>query len=116
MAFGEFFVWLHVLGQERRPTSWATDGPTGGYSSHDGSDERKSRGLGEFYLMMLYVPAYTYEHRPYPATVYPTSFTLDSLHAFTVSAQRKTYGWCSTPSSMAGGDFFCVESKYVRGW
>ena len=55
---------------------------------------------------MLGVPAYTYEHRPYSATLYPTSFTLDSLLAFTISAQCKTYNW-STPGPMAGGDFPC---------
>ena len=86
-------------------TYWATDGPTGGYSNHDGSNERKSRGLGEFCLMMLYVPAYTHERRPYSATLYPTSFTLDSLLALTISAQRKTYGWCSTTYPMTGGGF-----------
>ena len=38
-------------------------------------------------------------------TLYPTSFTLDSLLALTVSAQCKAYGWCSTPGPIAGGDF-----------
>ena len=49
---------------------------------------------------MLYVPTYTYERRPYLATLYPTSFTLDSLDsllALTISTQCKTYGCCSTP-------------------
>ena len=54
---------------------------------------------------MLYVPAYTHEHRPYSATLYPTSFTFDSLLALTITAQCKIYGWCSTPGPMAGGDF-----------
>ena len=54
---------------------------------------------------MLDVPAYTHERRPYSATLYPTSFTLDFLLALTISAQYKTYGWCSTPGPMAGGDF-----------
>ena len=105
MAFGRIFVGLNILGQEGRRTYWATGGRTGGYSNHDGSNERKSRGLGEFYLTMLYVPAYTHERRSYSATLYPTSFTLDSLLALKISAQRKTYGWCSTPGPMAGGDF-----------
>ena len=35
---------------------------------------------------MLYVPAYTHERRPYSASLYPTSFTLDSLPAITVGA------------------------------
>ena len=52
---------------------------------------------------MLY--AYTRERRPYSATLYPTSFTFDSLLALTISVQRKTYGGCSTPGPMAGEDF-----------
>ena len=89
-------------------TYWVTGGPNGGYNNHDGSNERKSRGLGEFYLTMLYVPAYTHERRPNSATLYPTSFTFDSLLAFTISARRKTFGLCSTPSRMADGDFLTM--------
>ena len=55
--------------------------------------------------MMLCVAAYTHERRPYSGTLYPTSFTLDSLLALTISAQCKTYGWCSTLGPMTGGDF-----------
>ena len=69
------------------------------------SNERKSRGLGKFCLTVLDVPAYTHERRPCSATLYPTSFALDSLLALAISAQCKTYGWCSTPGPMAGGDF-----------
>ena len=60
---------------------------------------------------MLYVPAYTHERRPYSATLYPTSYTLDSLLALTICAQRKNYGLCSTPGSMAGGDFFAWKEN-----
>ena len=88
-------------GELTRPTG----GPTGGYGNHDGSKERNLRGLGEFELTVLYVPACTYEHRPYSATLYPTSFNLDSLLAPRICAQCKTYGWCFTPGPMAGGDF-----------
>ena len=52
---------------------------------------------------MLNVPAYTHEHRPYSGTLYPISFTLESLLALTISAEYKTCGWCSTPGPMAGG-------------
>ena len=46
---------------------------------------------------------YTHEdRRPYSATLYSTSFTLDSPLSLTISAQRKTYGWWGP---MAGGDF-----------
>ena len=56
---------------------------------------------------MLCVPAYTHEHRPYSDTLHPTSFTLDSLLALTIHAQRKTYGWGFTSGSMACGAFSC---------
>ena len=70
---------------------------------------------------MLYVPAYTYERKPYSATLYPTSFSLDALLALTISAQCKTYGWYSTPGPMAGGDFLrrkkmCAGKVRTRGW
>ena len=42
---------------------------------------------------MLGVPAYTHERRSYSATLYPTSFTLNSLPTLTIRAQRKTNGW-----------------------
>ena len=51
---------------------------------------------------MLDVLAYTHERRPYSGTLYPTSFTLDSLLNLTVSAPCKTYGW---KGLLAGGDF-----------
>ena len=46
---------LYVLGKEGRRAYWATGEPTGEYSNHDGSNEHKSRELGEFSLTMLYV-------------------------------------------------------------
>ena len=85
--------------------------PTSGYSNHDGSNDRNARGLGEFYLTMLYVPAYTYERRPYSATLFLTILTLDSPLALTTRAQRKTYGWCSTPGPMTGGDFLAYKEN-----
>ena len=60
---------------------------------------------------MLYAPAYTHERRPYSATLYSTSFTFDSLLVLTISAQRKTFGWCSTLSRMAGGDFLTTQEE-----
>ena len=36
---------------------------------------------------------YTRERRPYSATLYPTSFTVDSRLALRICAQRQTYGW-----------------------
>ena len=42
---------------------------------------------------MLYVLVYTHERRPYSATLYLTSFTLDSLLALAINAQRRTNGW-----------------------
>ena len=45
---------------------------------------------------MLGVPAYTSERRPYSATLYPTSFTLDFLLALRICAQDSTHGWCFT--------------------
>ena len=36
-----------------------------------------------------------------PGTLYPTSFTLDSLLALTIRVQRKTYGWWYTLCPMA---------------
>ena len=56
---------------------------------------------------MLYVPACTYERRPYSATVYPTSFTLDSCRALIICAQRKTDGLRLTPGLIACGGFLC---------
>ena len=49
---------------------------------------------------------YTCEHRPYSDTLYPTSFTLDSLLALRIYAQRKTYSLCFTPGPMVWGGFF----------
>ena len=56
--------------------------------------------------MMLDVPVNTHERRPYSGTLYPTSFTFNSLLTLAISAQCKTYGWCSNPGLMAGGEFF----------
>ena len=55
--------------------------------------------------MMLYVPAYTHERRPYSATLYSTIVNFGSLLGHTISAQCKSYGWCSTPGPLADGDF-----------
>ena len=56
---------------------------------------------------MSYVPTYTRERRRYSDTLYPNSFNLDSLPALTISAQRKTYGWCFTSSPMVCVAFSC---------
>ena len=39
-----------------------------------------------------HIYTYTHERRPYSGTLYPTSFTLDSLLNLTISAPCKTYG------------------------
>ena len=59
---------------------------------------------------MLGVPAYTSERRPYSATWYPTSFTLDSLLALRICAQHKTRGWCYTscPRTCEGFSYDCM--------
>ena len=49
--------------------------------------------------------AHTHEHRPLSATLYPTSFTLESLLALTIRARHKTHGWCFTSGLMACGFF-----------
>ena len=54
---------------------------------------------------MLCVPAYTHERKPCSATFYSTNFTLDSLLAFTICAQRKIYGLCFTPALIDCRDF-----------
>ena len=82
-------------------------GPTVGTTAMTAVMSANRVDIGEFYLTMLCVPAYTHERRPYSATLYPTSFTFDSLHALTISA-RKAFSWCSTPSRMAGGDFLTM--------
>ena len=56
---------------------------------------------------MLYVPAYTYERRPDPATLYPTSFTLDFLLALTIFAQRISHGLFSHLALWLVGYFSC---------
>ena len=48
---------------------------------------------------MLGVPAYTSERKPYSVTLYPTSFTLDSLLALVVGASLRALGLV--------GDFSC---------
>ena len=101
-----FFVRLYALGRERRKNNWTTGGPIGGHRNYYNSIEHKSRGLEKFLPKMVGVPAYTYEYRPYSATLYPTSFTLDSLLALRICAQRKTYGLCFTQGPMACGGFF----------
>ena len=55
--------------------------------------------------MMLYVPAYTHERRPYSDTLYPISFNLDYLSAPRICALRKTYGLCFTSPTACGGFF-----------
>ena len=45
--------------------------------------------------------------------LYPTSFTLDSLFAFKICAQRKSHGLCLTPCPMVCGEFFL--RLYVLG-
>ena len=57
--------------------------------------------------MLLCALAHTRKRRPYSATLYPTSFTLDSLLALTMRAQRQTYGWWYTLCPMACGGFSC---------
>ena len=49
---------------------------------------------------------HTRARRPYSATLYPTSFILDSLISLTIRAQRKTHGWWYTLCPMACGGFF----------
>ena len=78
--------------------------------------------------MMLYVPAYTHERRPYSDSLYPTSFNLDSLPALTICAQRKTYGWCFIPDPMVyvgfcvtvyfgtGGEEDLLGNRWTYGW
>ena len=57
---------------------------------------------------MLCVSTYTHERRPYSATLYPTSFTLDSSLALTIRAQRQTYGWWYTLCPIwLVGEFLC---------
>ena len=40
---------------------------------------------------MLYVSAYTHERKPYSDTLYPTSFTLDSLLALTIAQDLRLF-------------------------
>ena len=56
---------------------------------------------------MLCVSTYTHERRPYSATLYPTSFTLDSSLALTIRpSARLTVG--GTPCTLwLVGDFSC---------
>ena len=56
---------------------------------------------------MLCVPSYTRERRPFPGSLYLTSFTLDSRLALTICAQRKTYGWSFTPGPIRCGVVSC---------
>ena len=60
---------------------------------------------------MLGVSAYKYDRRSYSTTLYPTSFTLDSLLALRTCAQHKTHGLCFTPDRMTNAEFFV--SLYV---
>ena len=78
-----------------------------GHSNHHNINERKSRGLGKFQPKMLCVPAYTYERRPYSATMYPSRFILDSSLALTIRALLKTHGLCFIPGLMAYGGVSC---------
>ena len=61
---------------------------------------------------MLCVSAHTHEHIPYSATLYPTSFTLESLLALTIRARHKTHGWCFTSGLMACGFFFLRDCTF----
>ena len=65
-------------------------GPLAGTATKTAVMSENRVDLGENYLTMLYVPAYTDEGRPYSAALYPTSFTLASLLALTACAQRNT--------------------------
>ena len=56
---------------------------------------------------MLGVPVYTYERRLYSATLYPTSFTLDSLLALRICVQCKTHGLSSPRALGLVEDFSC---------
>ena len=49
---------------------------------------------------MLRVLADTHARIPYKATLFPTSFILDSLLALTIHAQRRTQGLCFTWGTM----------------
>ena len=59
---------------------------------------------------MLCVSAYTHKHRPYSATLYPTSFTLDSPLVLGICAQCKTrgLGFTSGPRLWRVCCFSCV--------
>ena len=47
--------------------------------------------------------------------LYPTSFTLASLLALTICAQRKTNGLCYTSGPMDSVDFSCDSMPWMRG-
>ena len=49
---------------------------------------------------MLHVLADTHARLPYKATMFPTSFILDSLLALMIHAQRRTQGLCFTWGTM----------------
>ena len=57
-------------------------------------------------VMTIHTYIHTSERRPYSATWYPTSFTLDSLLALRICAQHKTHGWCFTSCPRAREGFF----------
>ena len=65
---------------------------------------------------MLYVLVYTHERRTYPTTLYLTSFTLDSLLALSILAQRKTHGWGVSPWTLWLAGLFRVTVRFgTRG-
>ena len=53
---------------------------------------------------MLFVPVYSHERRPYSATLYLTSFTLDRLLPLRTRAKGKAKGWCFSSGAMACGE------------
>ena len=64
---------------------------------------------------MLGVLAYIYEHRPYSATLYPTSFALGSFLALSICAQRKTNDWCFHPGPHGLCEIFRVTICFGTG-
>ena len=66
-----------------------------GHSNLDDSNERKLRGLGEFWLTIFYVSSYIHKRRPYSATFHSASFNLNSFLALRIRPQ--------TSSTIGGG-------------
>ena len=61
---------------------------------------------------MLYVPSYTRERRPYSVSVYPTSFTLNSLLALRIRSKKNLRLVFHLEPLQ---ELFCIERKYVLG-